>query len=210
LEQKSYNKIIHNIHKKTQILTNNEENIRILKRVSKKLEKKIPSKFFSGIDYIFYGSFPHTAVYDNGIIYISNTFLDADMIVENICFKIGEHAYCIRDEEDMRVVKEEFLNKRTKLFYDLEKRGYKFALGDFMSTDSESIYDKIIDKKIEFEDLHEISSYYFDDIDSTRSMKGYFSSVFYHYFFSKKSLYSKHYKKTFNYLKENIKNEERY
>jgi hypothetical protein len=167
------------------------ENEVSLEGAIKKIRSLIPKKFLTRIDLIYVGAFPFlqkrniNAMYEGGLIYLSNEQEDQEDLVDDLIHEIAhavEAAHGKMIYHDGRL-ETEFLNKRKKLYQTLgayKENPPEKAL--FYDIDYNKKLDDYFYKKIGYEKLQHFVMGVFPSTYSTSSLKEYFAIGFEMYY----------------------------
>jgi hypothetical protein len=142
------------------------------------------------IDVVYVGNFDYfkkrniNAMYNSGALYISNEQDDEYDMVDDIVHEIShaaEEKYQPEIYGDDKL-KEEFLNKRKKLYEILKSYDYNVDYNSFMSVEYEEEFDNLLYKEIGYEKLEFFTMNLFPNNYSITSLREYFGTGFEKYF----------------------------
>ena len=146
----------------------------------------LPSHLFSQLKSIHIGKYKEledrelTALYKNKKIYLSNDQDSTEDMIDDI---IHEAAHLVEDVYKGQIysdgkIKNEFLQKRKKLWYNLKNKDFSVELNDFLQTKYDEQFDMFLYKKIGYPILRIISSGLFLTPYSITSLREYFATAF--------------------------------
>ncbi|MGI9554750.1 MAG: hypothetical protein ACR2M6_02145 [Vampirovibrionia bacterium] len=163
-----------------------------LKSVLDTVSSYIPSHLFSEIDSIYVGLFDDfekketNAAYKDGAIYISNEQDDEQDLIDDMVHEVAHsleapYGYLIYGDGKL---KEEFLNKRKRLYDVLESEQLNPDLDLFMNTEYSLEMDNYLYKEVGYDRLNFIMNSYsiFTSAYPATSLREYFASGFEYYF----------------------------
>ena len=161
-----------------------------LELVLNKVESLVPRFLVYNIDVVYVGNFDYfkkrniNAMYNSGALYISNDQDDEYDMVDDIVHEIShaaEEKYQPEIYGDDKL-KEEFLNKRKKLYEILKSYDYNVDYNSFMSVEYEEEFDNLLYKEIGYEKLEFFTMNLFPNNYSITSLREYFGTGFEKYF----------------------------
>jgi len=180
LAQKSYKKKIHNnilVYQTNKLPTGMR-----MSRIMKIIEKKVPKHFLKEIESLVIADISkftdEERMLEGNTVFISNEHYCEDLLIENFIITVGEslfnkYDYMIYD----RKIKDEFIEKRRDLYYDLVEIHKDIAFSDFLSLDAPHDFTRAI-RKLDFDDVIYNTQKHFVNYDSSLSLKNYFSHLF--------------------------------
>lgn len=150
----------------------------------------VPSHFLELVDVVYIGqfSFLHdrniNAMYLDGAIYVSNVQDDEEDLKDDIVHEIShavedKHGYVIYSDGN---IKDEFLQKRSKLKNILSNEGYDIDGHDFMNTEFDEDFDNMLYDEVGYDALRLLAVNLFLGPYSVVSLREYFARAFEEYF----------------------------
>lgn len=183
-----------------------------IKSVLDVVSSYLPSHLFTEIDSIYVGMFDDfekketNAAYKDGAIYISNEQDSEQDLIDDIVHEIAHsleqpYGHIIYGDAS---VKEEFLNKREKLYDILKAEGLNPDWDLFMETEYNQKMDDYLYKEVGYDKLNFIAASYnlFTSAYPATSLREYFASGFEYYFLEDPTGLSKISPKLFNKIEE--------
>ena len=161
-----------------------------LPAVLKQIEQIIPQHLCHEIDMIYVGSFDMLrqrevdAVWADGAIYITNTQMNNDDILNDLVHEIANSCEGALSDEiyaDGRIERE-FLGKRKKLFDILRGNGYDIGIGSFLNPEFTQKLDSFFHRHVGYPAMHTFTMGLFASPYGATSIREYFANGFEHYF----------------------------
>ena len=154
------------------------------------IKKTIPEHLVYGLETIFIGQFEELAerdldsVYKDGTIYVTNKQLDEDGMIEDVVHelahlveeRLGEHVYTDR------MIINEFLGKRNRLYEILKAEKYNVAIEDFYELEYNKEFDEFLYQEVGYEKLTYMTMGLFVSPYGATSLREYFADGFDFYF----------------------------
>ncbi len=178
------------------LLNKLEDNINV-NNIVLELNSLIPHHLTYGLDAIYLGDFEELeqknidSLYYAGIIYVKpNQKSDSDIITDII----HEMAHNVEDNyqhiiQQTSSLKNEFLNKRKKLYSILTDKGFnQYALTDYLNPNYDTKFDEFLYKTVGYDLLRELTVDIFVSPYAATSLREYFANGFEHYYYSYKKL----------------------
>ena len=168
--------------------------------VKKRVEKRIPKKLFSNLDYIFVGDFPELklrdvqSVYMRGAIYINHENQTEDGLYKAIIHELAhsiETTFGSKIYEDNEVAAE-FVGKRKQLRTILKTNGYELKDPSiFLRTEFNPEFDNLLHKEVGYEKLNQLCVGLFASPYGATSLREYFANGFEHFYLNDSSYLQK-------------------
>ena len=163
-----------------------------IRNVLSTIEKRIPSRYFSGIEAIYVGDFDFledrelTSLYSDGAVYISPAQTGEQDLLADVVHEVAhslEESYGADIYGDGKI-EEEFLKKRNKLLDILVREGYGDAIRsfDFGQLEYSSEFDNLLHKEIGYHPLTMMTLGLFVSPYGITSLREYFANVFEEYY----------------------------
>lgn len=157
-----------------------------VEKVIASVESKVPHHLLSEIEMIVVGWFKEfeergiNAFYKDAILHISNDQDDTEDMVDDI---IHELAHAVEESFGFEIyadskIKNEFLQKRDRLYDELWSLGYKFPKSYFMQSEYDKDFDDILLNKIGYDKLGIICAGLFISAYAPTSLREYFATGF--------------------------------
>ena len=154
------------------------------------VKKTVPEHLMYGLETIFIGQFEELeerdldSVYKDGTIYVTNKQLDEDGMIEDIVHELahlaeerfGEHVYTDR------MVINEFLGKRNRLYEILKAEKYNVAIEDFYELEYNKKFDEFLYQEVGYDKLTFMTMGLFVSPYGATSLREYFADGFDFYF----------------------------
>lgn len=180
MAQKSYKKRIHDnivVYQTSKLPTGMR-----MSRIMKVIEKKVPKHFLSEVESLIIADISNITseerMLEGNTIFISNEHYCEDLLIENFVISVGESLFNKYDHMIYdRKIKDEFIEKRRDLYYDLVEIYRDIAFSDFLNLDSPKDFSRIT-RRMNFDDVIYSTQKYFVNYDSCLSLKNYFSHLF--------------------------------
>ncbi len=159
-----------------------------IKDVLETIEKRIPSRYFNGVEAIYVGDFDFlesrelTSLYSDGAIYISPAQTGEQDLFSDIVHEVAhslEESYGADIYGDGKI-EEEFLKKRNKLLDILVREGYGGIIKsfDFEQLEYSPGFDSLLYKEIGYHPLTMLTLGLFVSPYGITSLREYFANVF--------------------------------
>jgi len=163
-----------------------------IRNVLSTIEKRIPSRYFSGIEAIYVGDFDFledrelTSLYSDGAVYISPAQTGEQDLFSDVVHEVAhslEESYATDIYGDGEI-EEEFLKKRNKLLDILVREGYGDVVRsfDFGQLEYSSEFDNLLHKEIGYHPLTMMTLGLFVSPYGITSLREYFANVFEEYY----------------------------
>jgi len=157
-----------------------------IERVINKVENVIPSGLMSEVEMILIGEFDEfaersiTAAFKDGALYISNMQDDEEDLVDDIVHEIAHsleqpHGMLIYGDEK---VKNEFLQKRSRLHRILWGHGIKAPKSFFTNIEYDEEFDDFLLHKVGYDKLRQYCVGLFINAYAPTSLREYFATAF--------------------------------
>ena len=148
--------------------------------------KKVPSIFLQDLKNIYIGSFKElesrdlTALYKNDSIYLSSSISSYEDMVDDIVHEVAHHVETIYQNELYAdgEIKQEFLQKRKKLWSRLKSKGIEVELAKFLNTDFDLEFDEFLYKTVGYPTLRLVTTNLFYSPYGSTSLREYFANGF--------------------------------
>lgn len=161
--------------------------------ISKSLSK-IPSHLLTNIKNIYVGDFQQLknrdleAMYKNSTIYVNNEYKRAEQMIDDI---VHEVAHSVEEVYDNLIysdkeLEKEFLQKRKTMWHLMKSKGYELELEQFLNTDYDLQFDKMLYKNVGYPILSALTSEIFYSPYAATSLREYFASGFEAFFMKEK------------------------
>ena len=161
-----------------------------LRTVLTKIEKMMPSAYFTYVDAVKIGTFPEmidrelTAMYKDSVLYISNFQASEEDMYDDIIHEIA-HAVEHNNRDliygDQRIMVE-FLGKRKRLYSILKSQGYDVTMEEFLNIKYDEDFDMFLYQDIGYEKLNNLVMGLFPGAYSVTSLNEYFAVGFERYY----------------------------
>ena len=161
-----------------------------ISKVFKDVNGLLPEHFLNLIDIVYVGDFQFlndrevNAMYSDGAVYLSNVQDNNDDLKDDIVHELA-HAveekygqFLYSDEK----IKNEFLQKRSRLKRILENQGYDISNLDFFETDYDEEFDLFLYKEVGYDVLRLLVVDLFTAAYSATSLREYFARGFGEYY----------------------------
>tara|TARA_R110002126_G_scaffold4922_3_gene25496 strand:+ start:1434 stop:2102 length:669 start_codon:yes stop_codon:yes gene_type:complete len=181
-----------------------------LQAIFKAVENNFPSHYFSNLKAVKIGNFADlqnknfSALYDDGIFYISNTQSDSQSILNDVVHEFAHHLeknYTDFIYEDKLIIGE-FLKKRQELHFELRSEGYWTDEYDFDELKYNEKFDNFLYKKVGQNLLRLVTSGMYIRPYSSVSLREYFATGFEAYYLGKRDQLEKISPLLFNRIEE--------
>ena len=161
-----------------------------VEKVINKVENIIPHSLMSEIEMILVGQFDEflersiNAAYKDGALYISNVQDDEEDMVDDIVHEIAHsieepHGYEIYGDQKVR---DEFLQKRSRLRNTLWAHGFKAPKSFFKNVEYDQKFDDFLLKKVGYDKLRQYCLGLFINAYAPTSLREYFATAFTDFF----------------------------
>ncbi len=163
-----------------------------VENVISKVESKIPRHLLSHIEMIVIGWFKEfeereiNAFYKDAILHISNQQDDEEDMVDDIVHEVShalEENYSFEIYADSKI-KNEFLQKRMRLYDELWTLGYKAPKSLFSETEYNEEFDNFLLNTVGYDKLNIICTGLFINAYAPTSLREYFATGFTDYYIS--------------------------
>ena len=154
------------------------------------VESKIPRHLLSEVEMVIVGWFKEfeerdiNAFYKDAILHISNEQDDVEDMVDDIIHEIAhstEEAYGFEIYADSKI-KKEFLQKRSRLHYELWSLGYKAPRSLYSDTEYNEEFDNFLLNTVGYDKLNVICAGLFINAYAPTSLREYFATGFTDFF----------------------------
>jgi len=181
-----------------------------LQAIFKTVEKHFPSHYFTDLRAVKIGNFADlqnknfSALYDDGIFYISNTQPDSQSILNDVVHEFAHHLEKIYTEfiyGDDSIVKE-FLRKRQGLNFELRSEGYWTDEYDFDELKYNEEFDNFLYKRVGKNMLRMATSGIFIRPYASVSLREYFATGFEAYYLGERETLSRISPQLYNKIEE--------
>ena len=155
-------------------------------KILKKVESLIPRPFLYEVESIFVGQFDDfykmnvNAFFENGAIHVTNQQDNSEDMLDDIVHEIA-HAVEIGFPSDIygnRLIRNEFLGKRKRLYKILSLEGYDINISDFLELDFSEEFDNFLYIEVGYPELRKLASGLFPSPYSITSIREYFAIGF--------------------------------
>lgn len=154
------------------------------------VERIIPRRMVSNIEMVYVGQFKDfaerdiNAMYEGGTLYISNEQDDEEDMVDDL---VHEISHAVEEQYGMQIYGDgelhiEFLKKRKKLYQLLKAYDYPVEYKDFMNSEYDKEFDKLLYKEIGYDKLEHFTMGLFPSNYAVTSLREYFGIGFEHYY----------------------------
>lgn len=150
-------------------------------------EETIPQPLLCNVDVVYVGDLRElngrNATYANGAIYMTNTELTTEDMLENFIHEVAhslEHNFASEVYTDDLV--KEFKGKRTRLFHILKSHGYDVSPIAFGFTEYNANFDKFLSDTVGYPTLLTLTMGLFASPYAATSIQEYFANGFEKYF----------------------------
>jgi len=157
-----------------------------MEKVISIVESKLPFHLLSDIEMVIVGWFKEfeereiNAFYEDAILHISNVQDDVDDMVDDIIHEVAhaaEETYGFEIYNDYRL-KEEFLEKRSRLYDELRSLGYKMSKSFYTETEYNEEFDNFLLNTVGYDKLNIICTGLFITAYAPTSLREYFATGF--------------------------------
>ena len=183
--------------------------------VLEKVEKSVPRTLVvTSLDAIYVGEFEnllagdgHTAVYEDGAIYVSNNQVDEHDVYRDI---IHEIAHAIEKTHESlifsdRKIENEFLAKRQRLYSLLSADGYEVSLSLFLNLDFSEKMDNFLYKELGYPTLSSYVMGLFTSPYAATDVREYYARGFEEFVYGDKEYLKKLCPSLYNVLEDLLK-----
>ena len=163
-----------------------------VEEVINSVEQKVPSHLLSHVEMIIVGWFKEfeereiNAFYKDAILHVSNVQDDVDDMVDDIVHEVShalEENYGYEIYGDSKI-KNEFLQKRERLYHELWSLGYKLPKAVFAELEYNKEFDEFLFKTVGYDKLSIIATGLFINPYSPTSLREYFATGFTDFYMS--------------------------
>ena len=158
------------------------------------IKKSVPEKFYHNVDAFYVGEFEEmlerevNALYQDGVIYLSNIQDDVDDMVDDI---IHEIAHAVEEDRGMDIysdgkIEREFLAKRRALHHRLKSKDIDTSGYDFYNPEFDMEFDEFLYQDVGYPLLRSLTPDLFYSPYGATALREYFADTFEAYFHRRK------------------------
>tara|TARA_Y100000310_G_C20638172_1_gene792372 strand:+ start:574 stop:1278 length:705 start_codon:yes stop_codon:yes gene_type:complete len=186
-----------------------------LESVLAKVEKSLPRTLVvTSLDAIYVGEFEnllggegHTAIYEDGAIYVSNNQIDEHDVYRDLIHEIAHAVEAVHESLIFsdRKIENEFLAKRQRLYSILSADGYDVSLSLFLNIDFSEKMDSFLYKELGYPTLSSYIMGLFTSPYAVTSVREYYARGFEEYIYGDKEYLKKLSPSLYNVLEDLLK-----
>ena len=186
-----------------------------LESVLTRMEKSLPRTLVvTSLDAIYVGEFEnllggegHTAIYEDGAIYVSNNQVDEHDVYRDLIHEIAHAVEAVHESLIFsdRKIENEFLAKRQRLYSILSADGYDVSLSLFLNIDFSEKMDSFLYKELGYPTLSSYIMGLFTSPYAVTSVREYYARGFEEYIYGDKEYLKKLSPSLYNVLEDLLK-----